>query len=58
MKLHTELSELFRGNLVVTESKEAPAPAERATTEPAPDPAAAPAAHVRDLQHVILPARL
>jgi hypothetical protein len=44
MKLHTELSELFRGNLVVTESKEAPAPAERATTEPAPDPAAAPAA--------------
>jgi hypothetical protein len=48
MKLHTELAELFRGNLVVTDSKEAPAPAAparvgRETTEPAPDPAAAPA---------------
>ena len=48
MKLHTELSELFRGNLVVTESKgaaapAAPAPVGRETAEPVPDPAAAPA---------------
>ncbi|MBP7678243.1 MAG: hypothetical protein KBB14_18210 [Thermoanaerobaculia bacterium] len=46
LKLHTELAELFRGNVVVAASKEAPAPAapvpvERETAEPVSGPGAA-----------------